>query len=103
MKLISNELKSLINEQGQSGTSINVNVYGGTTGYDYSNPANLGQINNINGSTKNLIFAYLKRRIFAIIYIVVVLVLLLMSSVFTDLGFNIGQMIFNAIKSFLGY
>lgn len=103
MKLISNELVSLIDSQGQTGTSINVNVYGGTTGYNYTNPANIGQINNVNGGVKNLLLAYLKRRMIGVIYMVVVLMLLVTSTVFTDLGFNIGQMIFDVVKNFLGY
>ena len=103
MKLISNELLSLVDNQNQGGTSINVNVYGGTTGYGYNNPANIGQVNNLSLSNKALLSSYFKRRMFGIIYMVVVLILLVTSSVFTDMGFNIGQMIFDAVKNFLGY
>ena len=103
MKLISNELVSLINAQSQTGTSVNVNVWGGTTGYDSSNPANIGQINNVQGGVKNLLVAYFKRRALGIIYLVVVLMLLVTTSITTDLGFNIGQFSIDLIKSLLGF
>ena len=38
MKLISNELKYLVDKKNMSGTSVNVNIGGGTTGYAL-NPA----------------------------------------------------------------
>ena len=96
MKLISNELSSLLSENGQQGTSINVSVSGGTV-----TPGYLGTVNNLSGNSKrnNLLKAYLKRRSLGIVYMTIVLILLLTTSLFTDLGFNIGQ----AVIEFLGF
>lgn len=101
MRLISNELKSIIDSSSQQGTSVNINVYGGTTGYN--RPVNVGQINNINGGVKDLLVTYFKRRAVAVIFMVIVLMLLVTTSLFTDMGLNIGQVIFNAVSNFLGY
>lgn len=65
MKLISNDLKSVLNTNG----------------------------NNI--STKSLMTAYMKKRMVSIVVMVIVLMLLVTTSLFTDLGLNIGQAILN--------
>ena len=92
MKLISNELQSLL-QQNTTGTQVNMNVGGGTTGYAYGRGMNMGSVNNIQGNQKYLLTAYLKRRAWAIIITVVVIMLLLTSSIFTDFGFDIGDYI----------
>ena len=103
MKLISNELKYLVDKQNMSGTSVNVNIGGGTTGYAYGRGYNAGQIDNINGGVKSLIFEYFKIRAKVLVFIVVVVILLVQSTVFTDFGINIGVAIFEWVKNFLGY
>lgn len=103
MKLISNELKYLVDRQNMTGTSVNINVGGGTTGYAFGNGVNVGQVNNINGGVKSLLFEYFKLRAKALVFIVIVVILLIQSTVFTDFGLNIGEAIFDWVKNFLGY
>lgn len=94
MVLISRELRSLIDAN-----SNNINVTATTTDIFRGNSRT-----NFNLSpTRNLIFAYLKRRAVAVIFMVIVLMLLVTTSLFTDMGLNIGQVIFNAVSDFLGY
>ena len=52
---------------------------------------------------RKILVEYFKRRAVGIIYMVVVLILLVTTSIFTDLGFNIGEFIFEKISSFLGF
>lgn len=73
MVLISRELQSLISANEER----------------FKNPA----------EKKKLVIEYAKRRTFGIIFSVVVLLLLVTTSVFTDLGLNIGE----AIIRFLGF
>ena len=73
MVLISRELQSLISDNEER----------------FKNPA----------EKKKLVIEYAKRRTFGIIFSVVVLLLLVTTSVFTDLGLNIGE----AIIRFLGF
>lgn len=94
MVLISRELRSLIDDNSNV---INVTA---TTYHDLNNTSRT----NFNLTpTRNLIFAYLKRRAVAVIFMVIVLMLLVTTSLFTDMGLNIGQVIFNAVSNFLGY
>jgi hypothetical protein len=88
MNLISNELKSLI-DNNQSGTSAN--RQGNNTQQGYS------------GGIENLLTAYIRRRAYALIIIACVLVLLVTTSVFTDLGLNIGQALFDFFSKLLGF
>lgn len=46
---------------------------------------------------------YIKRRIFSIIFLVVVLLILVTTSVFTDLGLNIGEAILRVASKLLGF
>lgn len=73
MVLISRELQSLISANEER----------------FKNPA----------EKKKLVIEYAKRRTFGIVFSVVVLLLLVTTSVFTDLGLNIGE----AIIRFLGF
>lgn len=80
MMLISNELKSIIDRQGQG------------------NQANRGSSQNM--SNRDILRTYIKRRTVGIVYMVIVLMLLLTSSFFTDTGLNIGQLIFDYVGKF---
>lgn len=98
MILISRELKSLLDAPDISTT---VNAYG----HDYNTGTygRVGQINNSIGKpligSKEFFKLYLKRRAFSLILLAAVLILLVTTSLFTDLGLNIGQ----AILNFLGF
>jgi hypothetical protein len=93
MKLISNELVSLLNTTTTT-NNIQVNTIYGSQG---------NTSNTVSNQTKNLLVAYFKRRAVGIIYVIVVLVLLLTTSIFTDLGFNVGEFILRCFKSILGF
>lgn len=49
-------------------------------------------------STGALVIMYSKKRAFSVIYTVVVIVLLILSSVITDFGFNIGGLLLSLVK-----
>lgn len=52
---------------------------------------------------QNIILTYLKRRAVSIVIIVVVFMLLVTSSVFTDFGLNIGNMLYQNAAKFMGF
>lgn len=83
--LISRELQSILNS-GQFGGFTN-----GATGVQ------AGQ------SNRNIILMYLKRRSVSIVVIVAVFMLLVTSTVFTDFGFDIGNMIYRFAAKLLGF
>ena len=85
MRLISNELASLIRQQGVQGTQVNMYRYGGTQTQGY-----IGTQGNIQ-ENRLTIGKYFKRRTIAIVFDIAVLIILLTSSVFTDFGFRIGE------------
>jgi hypothetical protein len=88
---ISSELRSLVFNVQTSGQISQDRNFTATTGV------------NLMQNKKNLLVEYFKRRAVGIIYMVVVLILLVTTSIFTDLGFNIGEFIFEKISSFLGF
>lgn len=94
MKLISSDLVSVLNSQGQNGTSVNVTVSGGTTPQGYA-----GQVNNVSGNRNNLMSRYLMKRAVSLVIIGLTLIVILYSSMFTDLGLNIGELLLR----FLGF
>lgn len=55
--------------------------------------------NNIDAQRKNILIEYSKKRAVSIVLAVVILIIFVFSSVFTDMGFNIG----GAILKFLGF
>ena len=89
MVLISRELQSLL-VSNSSTVNVNVNnMYG-----------NEGQLQSrVNSSRDNLLRSYVKRRALSIVFSVIVLMILVTTSLFTDFGLNIGQ----AILDFLGF
>lgn len=88
---ISSELRSLVSNVQTNGQISQDRNFTATTGI------------NLMQSKKNLLVEYFKRRAVGIIYMVVVLILLVTTSIFTDLGFNIGELIFEKVSSFLGF
>ena len=88
---ISRELRSLVSNVQTNGQISQDRNFTATTGI------------NLMQSKKNLLVEYFKRRAVGIIYMVVVLILLVTTSIFTDLGFNIGEFIFEKASSFLGF
>ena len=78
MKLISRELQSLV----QQNNMVSMQGRQGHLNARMQQPRQ-----------NNLLIAYFKRRALGIIFTVVVIILLLTSSIFTDFGFNIGDMI----------
>lgn len=90
MNLISRDLENLLKSNGQVGTSVNVTVSGGTLPVGTHN---VGQINNISGSSSSLLSRYIKLRAKNLVFLAVVIGLLLFSSLFTDMGLNIGGLI----------
>lgn len=87
---ISSELRSLVNA-GQVGMPMMSNAFGG-----------IGMPNQVANTNSNLILTYFKRRIVSIVLIVVVFMLLVTSTVFTDFGLNIGNMLYRYVTKFLG-
>lgn len=51
---------------------------------------------------ESIVVRYFKRRAVSIVYMVVVLMLLVTTSLFTDMGLNIGELIYKGVRSFLG-
>lgn len=87
---ISSELRSLVNA-GQVGMPMMNNAFGG-----------IGMPTQVANTNSNLILTYFKRRIVSIVLIVVVFMLLVTSTVFTDFGLNIGNMLYRYATKFLG-
>lgn len=87
---ISSELRSLVNA-GQVGMPMTNNAFGG-----------IGMPTQVANTNSNLILTYFKRRIVSIVLIVVVFMLLVTSTVFTDFGLNIGNMLYRYATKFLG-
>lgn len=87
---ISSELRSLVNA-GQVGMPMTNNAFGG-----------IGMPTQVTNTNSNLILTYFKRRIVSIVLIVVVFMLLVTSTVFTDFGLNIGNMLYRYATKFLG-
>lgn len=85
---ISNELKSLVNAGQVSYTLTSGAVHG---------QAQFGQ------SNQNIMLMYLKRRAVNIVLTVVVFMLLVTSTVFTDFGLDVGNMIYQQAAKFLGF
>lgn len=85
---ISNELKSLV-RGGQLG-AVN-SQYAGMPGMQMPTP------------NRNIMLMYLKRRAVGIVLVVVVFMLLITSTVFTDFGLNIGNMIYRYAAKLLGF
>lgn len=90
MNLISRDLENLLQSHGQVGTTVNMTVSGGTLPPGVHNA---GQINNINGSKGSLLHRYIKYRAKNLVFLGIVISLLLFSSLFTDMGLNIGGLI----------
>lgn len=88
---ISRELRSLVSNVQTNGQISQGRNFTATAGV------------NLMQNKKNLLVEYFKRRVVGIIYMVVVLILLVTTSIFTDLGFNIGEFIFEKASSFLGF
>ena len=78
MVLISKELRQLINENQNAG-------------------------NGVLRPSKNLALAYLKKRAVNVIFMVIVLMLLVTTSLFTDFGLNVGEAIYQKLSSLLGF
>lgn len=87
---ISSELRSLVNA-GQVGATMTNNAFGG-----------IGMPTQVANTNSDLILTYFKRRIVSIVLIVVVFMLLVTSTVFTDFGLNIGNMLYRYATKFLG-
>lgn len=88
---ISSELRSLVSNVQTNGQTSQDRNFTATTG------------TNLMQNKKNLLVEYFKRRAVGIIYTVVILMLLVTTSLFTDLGLNIGQSIYNVVSKFLGF
>lgn len=88
---ISSELRSLVSNVQTNGQTSQDRNFTATTGV------------NLMQNKKNLLVEYFKRRAVGIIYTVVILMLLVTTSLFTDLGLNIGQTIYNVVSKFLGF
>ena len=88
MVLISRELQSLL-DSNSSTVNVNINTMYG----------NGGQLQSSINNKNNLLHSYIKRRVVSIVFAVIVLMLLVTTSLFTDLGLNIG----GAILRFLGF
>ena len=88
MVLISRELQSLL-DSNSSTVNVNINTMYG----------NEGQLQSSINNKNNLLHSYIKRRVVSIVFAVIALMLLVTTSLFTDLGLNIG----GAILRFLGF
>lgn len=90
---ISRELKSLVRsgQMNSRNASGSYNMCGG------SRPMQAGAQN------PNIMLAYVKRRAVSIVIIIAVFMLLVTSTVFTDFGLNIGNMIYQKAASLLGF
>ena len=88
MVLISRELQSLL-DSNSSTVNVNINTMYG----------NEGQLQSSVNNKNNLLHSYIKRRVVSIVFAVIALMLLVTTSLFTDLGLNIG----GAILRFLGF
>lgn len=90
--LVSNELRSLLGLGNATSAAPRggYNRYGGTAQFQ------TGMTNS------NVALAYLKRRAVGVVLIVAVFMLLVTSTVFTDFGLNIGQMVYSWVSGLLG-
>lgn len=85
---ISRELQSIVNA--------------GAVSYTVTSGSMPGQMQ-IGNQNQNIILTYLKRRAVSIVLIVVVFMLLVTSTVFTDFGLDVGNMIYRNAAKLLGF
>ncbi len=94
--LISTELRNIVIKMG-SGTNVEINHWGNVG----INSGKLHQVQKVKTTSGSILTEYLKARVFSLIYLVVALILLT-SSLFTDCGLNVGNFIFKYLLRIRG-